>query len=142
MKCCDCGKEMLKREGYSEMDENVGLIKTDGEYWECPECGCQLVSGETLQIVDDIRKDRTDRLLWIRAGSPDEFNKQYIRTKEAAAILELSCQILAKAFLLKNLIYNVTVGGVRYWLKESVERYRDTGDGRFPLTESQDDATA
>ena len=114
MKCCDCGKEMLKREGYSEMDENVGLIKTDGEYWECPECGCQLVPGETLQIVDDIRKDRTDRLLWIRAGSPDEFNKQYIRTKEAAAILELSYQTVAKSKNIRYAIYNLSIYGICY----------------------------
>ena len=142
MKCCDCGKEMLKRRGYSEKDDDVGLIKTDGEYWECPECGCQLVPSETLQVVDDIRKDRTDRLLWMRAGSPDEFNRQYISTKEAATILGLSYQTGAKSEILRYAIYNLSIYGIRYWLKESVERYRDTGNGWFPLIEPQDDVTA
>ncbi|MBR5078037.1 MAG: hypothetical protein IKX30_04785 [Victivallales bacterium] len=133
MKCCDCGKEMLKRNGYSEMDENVGVIKTDGEYWECPECGCQLVSGETLQKVDDIRKERTDKLLWACADSPSEFSRLFIRVKEVAEIMGISRQAVEKSVFLKDLVYNITVAGVRYWLKESVERYKETGNGRFPL---------
>ena len=133
MKCCDCGKEMLKRRGYSEKDDDVGLIKTDGEYWECPECGCQLVPGETLQVVDDIRKERTDRLLWAYAETPDEFSRLFIRVKEVAEILGISRQAVEKSVFLKDLVYNVTVSGVRYWLKKSVELYKETGNGRFPL---------
>ena len=135
MKCCDCGKEMLKRNGYSEMDENVGVIKTDGEYWECPECGCQLVSGETLQKVDDLRKERTDKLLWACADSPSEFSRLFIRVKEVAEIMGISRQAVEKSVFLKDLVYNITVAGVRYWLKESVERYKKTGNGRFPLVQ-------
>ena len=135
MKCCDCGKEMLKRNGYSEMDENVGVIKTDGEYWECPECGCQLVSGETLQKVDDLRKERTDKLLWACADSPSEFSRLFIRVKEVAEIMGISRQAVEKSVFLKDLVYNITVAGVRYWLKESVERYKETGNGRFPLVQ-------
>ena len=135
MTCCDCGKDMLKRKGYSEMDENVGFIKTDGEYWECPECGCQLVSGETLQKVDDIRKERTDKLLWACADSPSEFSRLFIRVKEVAEIMGISRQAVEKSVFLKDLVYNITVAGVRYWLKESVERYKETGNGRFPLVQ-------
>ena len=135
MKCCDCGKEMLKRNGYSEMDETVGVIKTDGEYWECPECGCQLVSGETLQKVDDLRKERTDKLLWACADSPSEFSRLFIRVKEVAEIMGISRQAVEKSVFLKDLVYNITVAGVRYWLKESVERYKETGNGRFPLVQ-------
>ncbi|MBR4370262.1 MAG: hypothetical protein IKS92_04395, partial [Victivallales bacterium] len=126
---------MLKRKGYSEMDENVGFIKTDGEYWECPECGCQLVSGETLQKVDDIRKERTDKLLWACADSPSEFSRLFIRVKEVAEIMGISRQAVEKSVFLKDLVYNITVAGVRYWLKESVERYKETGNGRFPLVQ-------
>ena len=135
MKCCDCGKDMLKRNGYSGMDENVGVIKTDGEYWECPECGCQLVSGETLQKVDDLRKERTDKLLWACADSPSEFSRLFIRVKEVAEIMGISRQAVEKSVFLKDLVYNITVAGVRYWLKESVERYKETGNGRFPLVQ-------
>lgn len=138
MKCCDCGHEMLKMSNYSEMDQNVGLIKTHGEYWQCsnPECGCRFVPDATAQEVDSIKKERTDSLLWSLAGGPEEFGRRFIRVKETAAILGVSRQAVEKSVLLKALTYNIVVAGIRYWLRESVERYKETGNGRFPLLRS------
>ena len=84
-------------------------------------------------MVEEVRKELIERLLLIRIGSSVEFGRQYIHTKEAAAILELSYQAVAQSKVIRNCIYNLFIGGKRYWLKESVERYRDTGEGRFPL---------
>ena len=140
--CFDCGHELRWRRRYTVDDPYVGRITVHGKYLHCPNCGSDEVPYETLKLVEEVRKKKSEWLQWIRVGSPAEFDKQYIRTKEAAAILELSYQTVAKSKNIRYAIYNLSIYGICYWLKESVERYRDTGNGWFPLIEPQDDATA
>ena len=123
-------------------DPYVGRITVHGKYLHCPNCGSDEVPYETLKMVEDVRKELIERLLLIRIGSSVEFDRQYIRTKEAAAILELSYQAVAQSKVIRNCIYNLSIGGKRYWLKESVERFRNTGEGRFPLIMKNDDASS
>ena len=131
--CFDCGHELRWRRRYTVDDPYVGRITVHGKYLHCPNCGSDEVPYETLKMVEEVRKELIERLLLIRIGSSVEFGRQYIHTKEAAAILELSYQAVAQSKVIRNCIYNLFIGGKRYWLKESVERYRDTGEGRFPL---------
>ena len=135
MKCCDCGKEMRRLSDYTETDDGIGLIKPDGEYWECtnPDCGCRLVPATTVHKVDLIRAERTTRLLWSLVDGPDDFERLFVSVKGGAAILGITRQAVEKSVVMKGMIYNIVVMGVRYWLRESVERYKETGDGRFPL---------
>ena len=53
--------------------------------------------------------------------------------KDVAAILGITRQAVEKSLVIKGLTYNIVVMGVRYWLRKSVELYKETGDGRFPL---------
>ena len=135
MKCCDCGKEMRLLTGYRTEDPNVGLIETDGEYWECtnPDCRTRLVPAATVEKVDAIREDRVNKMLWTLAGDPEGFAEKFICVKDVAAMLGVSRQAVEKSVFVKGMTYNFVVGHVRYWLKESVERYKKTGNGRFPL---------
>ena len=134
-KCFDCGHELRWRHRYTVVDPYVGRITVHGKYFHCPNCGSDEVPYETLKMVEEVRKEKSEWLLWIRVGSPAEFDRQYISTKEAAAILGASCQTVAHSTVLRYAIYNLSIYGIRYWLKESVERFRDTGEGRFSLIE-------
>ncbi len=140
MKCCDCGKEMRWLSGYTLTDQNVGVIETDGEYWECtnPDCGCKLVPAATVHKVDVIRAERTKKMLWSLLGSPEDLERLFIRVKEVAAILGVTRQAVEKSPFVKGLTYNIVIMGIRYWLKESVELYKKTGNGKFPLMATED----
>ena len=140
--CFDCGHELRRRRRYTVDDPYVGRITVHGKFLHCPNCGSDEVPNETMKLVDEVRKELIERLLLIRIGSSVEFERQYIRTKEAAAILELSYQAVAQSKVIRNCIYNLFIGGKRYWLKESVERFRDTGEGRFPLFMQNDTASS
>ncbi|MBQ9447842.1 MAG: hypothetical protein IJU61_14675, partial [Victivallales bacterium] len=108
MKCCDCGKEMRLLTGYTEDDNGVGLIETDGEYWECtdPACGCQLVPAATVHKVDVIRAERTKKLLWGLVSSPEDLERLFISVKDVAAILGITRQAVEKSLVIKGLTYN------------------------------------
>ena len=131
--CFECGHELEHRYGYCVYDPNVGLIQTDGEYWHCPACGQDEVPYETMKAVSAERKRLVDVMLWADIHSSADFNEKYIQPNEMTKILGISRQAIDQSKTLGNLIYNVTLKGVRYWLKASVERYKETGDGRFPL---------
>ncbi|MBR5078035.1 MAG: hypothetical protein IKX30_04775 [Victivallales bacterium] len=141
-KCFDCGHELRWRHRYTVDDSYVGKITVHGKYLHCPNCGSDEVPYETLKMVENVRKDRAVKLLWIRAESPVEFEKQYVRSKEAAAILGVTCQTIAQSKAIRKYIINLSIGGIRYWLKESVERYRETGNGWFPLIVQNDHASS
>jgi hypothetical protein len=140
MKCHECGKEMRLLHGYAVTDPNVGAIKTDGEYWECPDpaCGVRLVPAATAQKVDDVREDRIGKMLWRIASDPREFAEKFILAKDVAKILNVTRQAVEKSVYAKAMTYNTVIGKVRYWLKESVERYKNTGNGKFPLARAED----
>ena len=141
-KCFDCAHELKWQRRYTVDDPYVGRITVPGKYLHCPNCGSDEVPYETLKMVENVRKDRAVKLLWIRAESPVEFEKQYVRSKEAAAILGITCQTIAQSKAIRKYIFNLSIGGIRYWLKESVERYRETGNGWFPLIVQNDHASS
>ena len=126
--------------GYAVTDPNVGAIKTDGEYWECadPNCDCRLVPAATAQKVDDIREDRIGKMLWSIASNPREFAEKFILAKDVARILGVTRQAVEKSVYAKAMTYSIIIGNVRYWLKESVERYKKTGNGKFPLAKAEE----
>ena len=131
--CFECGCELEHCRNYSELDPNIGRIRTDGDYWHCPNCGCDEVPFLTARKVDEARQTAIQRLLWKGILNADDFDSQYVGVKELAQILNVSRQAIDKSGTLKNIIYNVSIKGIRYWNRKSAEQYRKTGDGRFPL---------
>lgn len=139
--CFECGHELEHRYGYCVDDPNVGLIQTDGEYWHCPACGQDEVPYETMKAVSAERKRLVDVMLWADIHNSADFNEKYIQPNETSKALGISRQAIDQSKTLGNLIYNITLKGVRYWLRESVELYKKTGDGRFPLFERLSEST-
>ena len=131
--CYECGHELELRSDYKIDDSNIGLIETDGEYWHCPNCGADEVPCETMCKVDDARKQRIQELLWADIRSGSDFDRKFMPVHELAELLGVTRQAIDKSRTIGNLIYNTTVMGIRYWMRESAEKFNATGDGRIPL---------
>ena len=135
-KCFDCGHELELRTNYTLDDPVVGLIETDGEYCHCPNCGTDEVPYETMCKVDDARKARIQELLWADIRSGNDFDRKFMPVHELAELLGVTRQAIDKSRTIGNLIYNTTVMGIRYWMRESAEKFKATGDGRIPLVKA------
>ena len=131
--CYECGHALELRSGYKLDDSNIGLIETDGEYWHCPNCGADEVPYETMCKVDDVRKQRIQELLWTDIRSGNDFDRKFMPVHELAELLGVTRQAIDKSRTIGNLIYHTTVMGIRYWMRESAEKFKATGDGRIPL---------
>ncbi|MGI6353768.1 MAG: YgiT-type zinc finger protein [Lentisphaerae bacterium] len=138
--CFTCGEKMTPRDTYIEHDEYVGIITIPNvKYFVCRRCGEESVSGEILQKIDEEYKRLLSELLWKRLGSIDAINHQYMTNRELVEKLGISRQAIAKNFLIKGRIFNIVLFGQRYYLRESVELFLRTGDGRFPLVDRVND---
>ncbi len=135
-KCFDCGHELEFRSNFTLDDPVVGLIKTDGEYYHCPNCGTDEVPYETMCKVDDARKARIQELLWADIHSGNDFDRKFMPVHELAELLGVTRQAIDKSRTIGNLIYNTTVMGIRYWMRKSAEKFKATGDGRIPLAKA------
>lgn len=135
-KCFDCGHELEIRSNYKLDDPIVGLIETDGEYCHCPNCGTDEVPYETMCKVDDARKARIQELLWSDIRSGNDFDRKFMPVHELAELLGVTRQAIDKSHTLGNLIYNTTIMGIRYWMRESAIKFKATGDGRIRLVEA------
>ena len=131
--CYECGHELELRSGYKLDDSNIGLIETDGEYWHCPNCGVDEVPSETMCKVDEARKQRVQELLWADIRSGNDFDRKFMPVHELAKLLGVTRQAIDKSRTIGNLIYNTTVMGIRYWMRESAVKFKAIGDGRIPL---------
>jgi len=131
--CYHCGKEMIQKDTYIENDKYLGVISIPNvKYYVC-QCGEECISGEILQKVDDKYDRLLSELLLKRLHSIDDINRQYMPNRELVEKLGKSRQAIAKDLLLPRRIFNITLFGQRYYLRESVNRFLSTGDGRFPL---------
>lgn len=131
--CCHCGRQMRKKKGYTWNSEFYGrIILPDAEYWHCS-CGADEISHETHQTLEEITRQRCSELLLQRLHSLDEINHLYLQNKELVKKLGVTRQAIAKNVLLPQKIYNIILFGQRYYLRESVDLFLQTGDGRFPL---------
>ena len=83
--------------------------------------------------VDDARKQRIQELLWADIRSGSDFDRKFMPVHELAELLGVTRQAIDKSRTIGNLIYNTTVMGIRYWMRESAEKFKATGDGRIPL---------
>ena len=128
---------MTPRNTYIEHDKYLGTITIPNvKYFVC-RCGEESVSGEILQKIDEEYKRLLSELLLKRLSSIDDINRQYMTNRELVAKLGITRQAIAKNFLIKGRIFNIVLFGQRYYLRESVELFLRTGDGRFPLVNEQ-----
>ncbi len=131
--CYHCGKKMDRRDTYIENDKYLGVISIPNvKYFAC-QCGEESISGEILQKVDEEYDRLLSKLLFKRLSSMDDINEKFMPNRELVAKLGKTRQAIAKDFLLPRKIFNIVLFGQRFYLRESVELFISTGDGRFPL---------
>jgi hypothetical protein len=133
MKCYECGGKYQDIDGDLEMDDRyVGpFVVKAVHYYKCDRCGQDLFPPETAEAIEKRRGERLDELL---KGQP---LRAFLTATETATALGISRQALHKhRRIRRGFIYQTAFGGGMVYLEESVKRFKDTGDGRFPLCPS------
>lgn len=131
MKCGDCGTEMVFRRGEIDIDNvSLGSFQLhDVEFWECPACNDQILPAETWTAADQeegrLIKERISQL---PVGD-------FISAAETAQILDVTRQGLHKNKRIgRGFVYSTMIDGKKFYHKKSVEQFKQTGDGRFALS--------
>lgn len=136
MKCYECGGiYQIRTDRYTFPDPYVGPISIEGKpYYKCDKCNELLLTDEISTAIDEERHRRQSELL-------NEFPVgDFISVSETLQILGITRQALHKNHRIKNgFIYQTKVGNVVLYLKQSVLRFKETGDGRYPLYNSNYD---
>ncbi len=130
MKCLECGGRYRELTGDLQMvDKYVGEYLVRGvSYSECGGCGQKLFPLETAEIIESQRRKRMDELLGQRPISA------FLSASETAKLLGISRQALHKhRRIRRGFIFQIVFSGDIVYLKESVERFKTKGDGRFSL---------
>lgn len=130
MDCLQCGGTYTKKSGtFSLVDDYVGNIAVDGvTYYECQNCGDILYSKAMAQAIESRRIERIHELL---SRFPV---RDFATSADTASILGISRQALHKNRRIgRGFIYQLKFGLLTLYLRQSVQQYKETGDGRFPL---------
>lgn len=130
MKCHNCGGNYKRFKGPLRIDDPyVGSFEVNiPEYLKCENCGEYLLPGRWAEEIDRARARKLDELL---AAKP---LREFITASEAARLLGISRQALHKnRRIKKGFIFYTRFGGGIVYLKKSVELFKETGDGRYPL---------
>ena len=134
MKCHKCGKTISKVTGNLHFeDAKIGSFEVyNVEYYKCDGCGRLFFPEETLITIETKEAEQKKQLLSQLPIS------DFIGAKEAAAILDISRQALHKhRRIRRGFIYSIKFEGRAVYNKKSVELFKETGDGRFPLIPQQ-----
>ena len=130
MKCYNCGNAFTSFSGGLELPSDIlgNFTINNINYFKCANCGEIFLSDEAWAIADKIE----DQLI-IDFVSNLPFNK-FIGSSKAASILGMSRQALHKhRRIRRGFIYSITLEGKRYYHIDSVNLFKKSGDGRFPL---------
>ena len=130
MICLDCGKVAVEYVGNLALhNRTIGdFTVSDVTYQECPKCGEQFFSPETLDTIETTEKEIKESRIG-RYPIAD-----FIGADTAARILGISRQALHKnRRIQRSFIYSRRFDGKIAYLKKSVELFKETGDGRFVL---------
>lgn len=129
-------------EEYIWEDKNLGFFRlpvnySDGKFYfaHCSNCKNEIIGLDLLEEIEKIEQKRIEQLLLHSVGDDlQEFNNHLLTKAEASKICGLSLYAQnRKSACLNTLVYFVTLHGTRYWWKESIIQYIQTGDGRFSL---------
>lgn len=136
--CYTCRSEMIPKDIYVEESDIIGNITIKGCYTDynvCPKCGCEVISSKILEMLDALTEKRVSELLAKRINYMTDITEQFMSASEVAAKLNIHVNTLLKpAYSYKNLMWNTTIFGKVYFLKESVEEFlRTHRDGRIKL---------
>ncbi|MDA3915492.1 MAG: helix-turn-helix domain-containing protein [Deltaproteobacteria bacterium] len=103
------------------------FVVPNTEYRLCKNCGEILYSPITLRAIEKAEEERKKELLL------EKPLKDFITGTEVGKILGVSRQAVHKHRIKRGFIHFVRYNGKILYHRESVELYKETGDGRFPL---------
>ncbi len=130
MRCYDCDGNYIRNTGtLSLSDPLIGdYTIEDIEYDKCANCGQLAFPKATLEAIETKGNEIREKLIIDRPLS------EFIGATQAAAILGISRQAIHKhRRIRRGFIYSAEFEGKRVYHKNSVELFKKTGDGRFPL---------
>lgn len=130
MKCALCDGNIVKKKDIllfkSKILGEVYIPNIDFE--ECESCGDKLFSPESSEKISSYIRQEEQCAIGMM---PIE---AFITATEAAALLEITKQAFSKNNRVKRgLIYSVTKGNNKLYLKESVELFKEKNNGKFLL---------
>jgi len=130
MNCRECGGVYeAKSDLLTVFDFYVGkIVVRDTPYYECRNCHDILYTEQMSRAIERERAKRIHELLReLPLGA-------FISSSEVTSILDVTRQALHKNRRIKRgFIYQTKFAGVTVYLRDSVLRFKRTGDGRFPL---------
>jgi hypothetical protein len=135
MRCVNCAGQFITRRGYLNITNKIlgNFIIENTEWDECEGCGEKLYSPITLNAIEKTERERKNQLL---LGMP---LKNFILATEVGNILGCTRQAIHKhRRIRRGFIHFVKHNGKLHYLRESVELYKATGDGRLPLVRKDD----
>jgi len=131
MKCYDCGGYYFEHTGNIVLpSKTLGeFTLSDIKYLECAQCGEVFLPEKTWELADSEEERQTKKLI-SKLPIVD-----FIGATAAANILGMSRQALHKhKRIRRGFIYTYVLEGKIMYHKESLQLFKDTGDGRFQLT--------
>lgn len=134
MRCINCSGQIVTIKGELNLQDKVlgDFIVPNTEFEQCKNCGEKLYLPITLKEIEDTEAKRKEELLLNKPL------KSFITVGEVAKILGCTRQAVHKhKKIRRGFIHFVNHNGVLYYLKESVDLFKETGDGRLPLAESK-----
>jgi hypothetical protein len=130
MICINCGGSFEKRKGDLKLPDAVigELFVRDVHYLRCSKCRDILIPARTAREIERLRDQRIGEFVNAMPIS------NFITSAKAAKILGITRQAFHKNRSIRNgLIYSSTITGKQMYVRESTIRFKDKGDGRFPL---------
>lgn len=129
MDCAHCGSKMKNRVGLVTRSKIVGVLDISGvEYDYCENCDDSLLSPKALGAVQaHVQKKEREAIDKLPIG-------EFVSSKEAADILDISKQALSKhKRIQRGFVYFSTIGQSKLYHKPSLMAFMASGDGRVSL---------
>lgn len=102
------------------------------DYFECDRCGDRLFSPKAARLLETQRAKTLDTILKSKPIAA------FMTSAQASSFLSISRQALHKHRRIRQgFIFHTNFGKNTAYLRKSVELFKASGDGRFPLCKSE-----
>ena len=131
MNCSLCNaKTRNKKEDYVHKSKIIGEVLVPAiELKECQGCGEVTLSPKANNEVNNyVAEQELNAINTLPAND-------LISAGQAASILQVTKQAFSKnSKFKKGFVYSIMIGAKKAYFRSSIELFRRTGDGRFPIT--------
>lgn len=149
--CPECHETMVRSNTYKRFCSQIGEIVTVENYfrpyWECPKCHHTLTPMDMIDEWHRCINRRIEEWTFSHIHSFEDMTKYLFTKRQALGYIKRQSKKIKcddnrfKPFFIKNFLkwhwyfYHVMICGQMYFLKKSIIKYCETGDGSFPLSE-------